>query len=421
MLTGFRNVGAQIAVAIGLVVFSCSSMAFDLGNLFGANTRNFCERVQSTDVYKQYVKLTVDAVNGGYYSAKYESDLFDTNDKKLRTWMRSQLPDFFKIYGDGRISFKNGESQYLISDDALLTAQKCADEVLNTDFAYIFFRPDQLDYVRGKNYESRRRDTVYLFGDSERAVVNYPHWLALMYGGEQTLNETGAEFLKAYESELLASKKANEAKLAAQAQAAKQAEVEKIVKAEKSQLTNVEVAIIIVFGSVYLLLNFIASIKLPNIRGLFVYVPFDIGYGKDNALTDHDGKYFRYTLEVVLLALIIIAYLLFAPSLERLGNEGKLSTFELVKYLAILAFSLQLFYIIVVKLFAVLTECPHCHRPFAKKLVKEIDEVSQVYHKWDEGLRKNVTYKAGLIHSSYRCQACGEEWEETRSYDRVDN
>lgn len=222
-----------------------------------ANTVNFCERVQSNEIYKQYAKMTGDAARNKYLieetnahssnnnDALFKSDdaLFESKDALLISWMRVK-----KI---GAITD--------IGADAVKVVEDCTDQLLNEDLAYIFFRPDVVDKLRKLyvenpnqllNVETVRRISASgeitedkVISQQYNSIDNYqslrtkallgeahPHWLALLYEGEKILSVTGSEYNKEYESKLLARKISNEEY--------RIAEEKKLLNQEENKLRN---------------------------------------------------------------------------------------------------------------------------------------------------------------------------------------
>lgn len=244
------------------------------------DTAGFCERIQATEVYQKYAKLTGDGVRDGYFSdphfsrekadslffgrdrrtgvlvynpqgefysgSRSEALLFDSSDRLLLQWMLTKRTQFFE----------NNQRYYNIGGEevkAIVTA--CFDQLLPTDFAYIFLPPENIQQLRkmfdaaNKNqpsakavreitasgeiiennvvksspqlnaYKEARNENLFRY----QSATNFPHWLALLYGGEKILNLSSAEYMKAYMTELdrnkveaAASKKADLTKKLAQ-------------------------------------------------------------------------------------------------------------------------------------------------------------------------------------------------------------
>lgn len=341
-------------LAICMSVFACSSIAIDLGQLIAdklqvsqqkqeeskqvdqqqsnetqttsttavqtktsseSNAAGFCDKVQSTEVYQKYAKLTGDAVRGGYPlilgRVTYDNNriksndfrkynlspyVFDSEDKLLLQWVRNKHPKLLGNLDLSVIADPNGYTyfwddryypfKYEVDPSVGETVEKCFDQVLNTDFAYVFLSPDRVEDLRKEhdrassqkveivrevsgsgevvekkiildenpsNYEFYRTRELFMFwiqnvqGENEHSIPPFPHWLTLFDGGEKVLNVTGAEYLSKYESALALSKRdfaeraknlvASKAALEQQAIAYKQ-NIERIKKGDFSKASS---------------------------------------------------------------------------------------------------------------------------------------------------------------------------------------
>lgn len=270
--------------AIGMCVFAGSSMALDLGGMLkqvekavqqmepeqnkavqpstnntkpqeafkevykegenaeAPNTAGFCDRVQATDAYQKYAKMIGDAVRGGYYTAGNGSvPLFEASDGLLKKWLLKKRPDYIE---HDRAQYSRKYYNIGKKEDRAVV-EKCFDQLLPTDFAYVFLYPQEINRLRGlsnnankdqattkkvreitdsgevieknidvpneelKHYTIMRDRTLF---SADGNANNFPHWLALLYGGEKILALSSEDFLKLHGDFLAVEKGKVEAK-----------------------------------------------------------------------------------------------------------------------------------------------------------------------------------------------------------------
>lgn len=313
--------------AVGLCIYAASAMAFDLGGILkqvektaqqqnpeqnksvqpsasaqvsesAANTTGFCDRVQTTEVYQKYAKMIGDAVRGSYFieynygnGKNVIAPPFDSSDVLLLKWAKKNRSPFLQEIGFETRKFNNNSPRvYNVGGQQIQSVvAACFDQLLPTDFAYIFLPPREVSRLRsefdkaGNNkdstkvarevtssgeviekniaepnvhknvyitdrdvalfYEMRIKEGDHYVGSGdlgssvERIIFNFPHWLALIYGGEKVLNITGEEFVKKSETLLNKEKVGVDARMA-EREAYKKQEHNKQIEIEKTLLAE---------------------------------------------------------------------------------------------------------------------------------------------------------------------------------------
>ncbi|MDD4913354.1 MAG: hypothetical protein PHP57_13765 [Sideroxydans sp.] len=210
------------------------------------NLDKLCTLIKTNDVYVRYAKLAGDAVRGGYY--EFSSPSFELEPENLLSKWYAKNP-FFRVGGSSRFRnmnilgateignrvYSTGDNnavhmalQHTVEvaedmktriknrDDIMSAINSCVDETINTDLAYIFFSPIYVAQLRellnsakgaptvtvrditekGQVVERAEKNPLLRKYEEERDVGSWhPHWLTLIYGGEEVLKLSGEDFI----------------------------------------------------------------------------------------------------------------------------------------------------------------------------------------------------------------------------------
>jgi hypothetical protein len=184
---------------------------------------------------------------------------------------------------------------------------------------------------------------------------------------------------------------------------------------DKYPKTTKEILVFSAVGFGLLILNFLGSIFLPNLRYLFIGVPFDLGVKEEKSDAQNAVKKKRFIAEFFLL-LICVGIFYHASTEDKSFPDENL--------IEALSFSFQLFealyliYILIRLIWGFSTKCPSCKNMFAKKIISSWSEPKSTYTKKSTGTNSYEIREIGVDVSECKCLVCDYEWTVRSNYDR---